>query len=333
MTHPVGVAGKGLLRAAGRVLRRCIRDGPFGPAGQFTGLSSETPFHRHACCESPHGCRLALGSAFQCAAPQQEEKKGGKAMVGQADVDVLRNEPANTSSSDGLEPPVIPNRLYKYLPSQFVRAFLERGDLLFRSMSYFRQIEEEGRQDLLEGLHMDYPNHDVTLETTDGRVRWQGRAAFLNSVNPDRIFIFCLSEALEPGLFAEFDADACIEILDSHEFVVRCDRAVSQQPRFAEAGLLHGSVEYYAPGAPAKRNVKDPRCIPFFKHEAYAHQREFRLVTALQHGLQLTQRIVSETFRFDEEIANARPSHRHVIVGSLSDIAVARQSQAQSRAV
>ncbi len=95
MTHPVRVAGKGLLRAAGLVLRRCICAESSGPAGRLTGLSPETPFHRRACCECPHGCRLALGSAFLCTAPQQEEKKGGKAMVGQVDVGVLRGKPAH----------------------------------------------------------------------------------------------------------------------------------------------------------------------------------------------------------------------------------------------
>jgi hypothetical protein len=225
------------------------------------------------------------------------------------------------------------DRLYKYLPSEFVPHFLARGNLLFRSMSYFRQIEERGRQDLLEGLHMDYPDHDVTLDTVDGRVHWQGRAAFLNSVNGDRILIYCLSEVLDPELFVEFNADTCIEITDPDEFVARCSRAISRQKRFAESGLLHGSVKYYAPNAAVNGNVTDPRCIPFFKHVAYAHQREFRLVVALRRGLRLTRRIVNQSFSFEEDLANARPSQRRVIVGSLADITSVHRYRSPNRAV
>jgi hypothetical protein len=228
---------------------------------------------------------------------------------------------------------VIPSRLYKYLPYRFVRVFLERGDLLFRNLSYFRQIEEKGRNDFLEGLHMDYPDHDVTLDTTDGRIHWQGRAAFLNSVNADRVFVFCLSDTLAPELFVEFNADTCVEILDPKEFIARCERVVSRQKRFSEARLLHGQVEYYAPEGAAVGNVKDPRCIPFFKHVSYAHQREYRLATALSHGLRLTQRIVREGFTFDEEVANARPANRHLFIGAISDLAVVHASPACDRVV
>ena len=211
-------------------------------------------------------------------------------------------------------------RLYKYMPESFIPQFIERGDLLFRNLSYFRQIEERGRSDLLEGLHMDYPDNDITIQTTDGRVSWKGRAAFLNSINTDRLFVFCLSEVLSPALYAEFNADACAEILDTVEFLQRCCHTVSAQPRFAETGLLHDQVEYYAPNKPAKRNVKDPRSIPFFKHEAYSNQHEYRLAVALRNGLKITQRIVNEAFTFDKEVLAGKPAHRHVFIGSIKDI-------------
>jgi hypothetical protein len=167
---------------------------------------------------------------------------------------------------------------------------------------------------------MDYPDNDITIENADGR-RWQRRAAFLNSINSNKLFVFCLSEVLSPSLYAEFSADSCVEILDLDEFFRRCRETISQQPRFSESGLMHDRVEYYAPGRPAIRNVKDPRCVPFFKHEAYSHQAEYRLATALRRGLQLTERIVSQKFTFDEETLASRPAHRHVIIGSIKDIA------------
>lgn len=215
-----------------------------------------------------------------------------------------------------------PTRLYKYMPSRFTKGFLERGDLLFRNLAYFRQIEEMGRSDLLEGLHMDYPDNEVTIETTDGRVRWRGHAAFLNSINSSELFAFCLSESLSTKLFTDFGADTCVEILDPSEFLQRCRVTIARHHDLTESRLLHGRVEYYAPNKGVRMNVKDPRCIPFFKHEKYSHQcSEYRLAAARPRGLHLTQKIVSSTFSFDDEIAAGRPEYEHLFIGSLKDIA------------
>ena len=167
---------------------------------------------------------------------------------------------------------------------------------------------------------MDRPDNDITIEAVDGGLTWKGPAAFLNSINHNRLLIFCLSEVLSEDLYTEFGADACIELVDPEEFIRRCQEVVCTQPRFAESGLLHNRVEYYAPNAPAIRSVKDPRCIPFFKHQTYSRQREYRLAVALRGGLKMTQRIVNEQFTFDEELAAGRSDHRHVFIGPIEDI-------------
>jgi len=214
----------------------------------------------------------------------------------------------------------LPSRLYKYLPSAFVETLVDRGNLFFRNLSYFRKIEDKGRSDLLESLHMDRPDNPITLETPDGQVHWQGRAAFLNSINANRVFVFCLSEILSELLFQEFKADACVEIVDPGEFVRRCEATVHKQRRFSESGLLHGRVEYYAPNQPVRGDITNPRTIPFFKHQAYSHQSEYRFIVALKNGLQLTRSIVNDLFTFDEEIAAGIEASRHVFIGSIRDI-------------
>ena len=213
-----------------------------------------------------------------------------------------------------------PMRLYKYLPQQFVKKFVDRGNLLFRNLSYFRKIEDKGRNDFLEGLHMDYPNNDMIIETTNGRTRWEGRAAFLNSINPDRVFVFCLSEILSNELFIEFNADTCVEIIETEEFISRCNETISRQQRFSESGLLHDRVEYYAPNKRTKRNVKDPLCIPFFKHKSYSHQREYRLSVSTHGGLNLKKRIVNKLFTFNDEVATGKSAHRNVVIGYIGDM-------------
>lgn len=137
-----------------------------------------------------------------------------------------------------------PERLFKYLPRRFADVFVRRGLLLLRNLAYFRRIEEKGRADLLEGLHADYPDHDVEIRSVDGRAYSKGRMAFLRSINQDRLFVFCVSEVLDDNLFREFSADACVEIVDAAAFLARRSSVLGSQPRFSDSGLLHGRVEY-----------------------------------------------------------------------------------------
>ena len=89
---------------------------------------------------------------------------------------------------------------------------------------------------------------------------------------------------LAPALFAEFNADACVEILDVDEFLQRCNDTISRQTRFSESGLLHERVEYYAPNRKVERDISEARWLPFFKHGSYSHQEEYRLAAALKGG-------------------------------------------------
>ena len=219
----------------------------------------------------------------------------------------------------------MPSRLYKYLPSKYLELVLGRGALLFRSLSYFRRIEPSGRNDLLEGLHLDEPDHDTTLTTSRG-ISIVGRHRVLTSVNQDRLLIFCMSETLRPDLFAEFEADTCIEIVDTDAFLTRCNRAVDRQSRFSDPGLMHQQVEYYSPSNEVRGDITDPRMIPFFKHVSYARQSEYRLAVALQRGLVITKRIANELFTWDEDLASAAPTERTLYVGPLRDITVVHRA-------
>lgn len=168
---------------------------------------------------------------------------------------------------------------------------------------------------------MDYPDNPIKIETTDGRVKWEGRAAFLNRVKPDKLYVFCLSQELNPALYSEFEADVCIEIIDVPEFLRRCERVIATQVRFAESGLLHGPALYYALNQPLDADVTDVRIIPFCKHKSYSHQAEYRLAVATKGGLSLTRQIVNKLYSFEEDVATGTNGSRHVTIGEIHDIA------------
>ena len=210
--------------------------------------------------------------------------------------------------------------LFKYLPLMFAESFLERGEVLFRTLSYFRGVEHAARGDEAEGVHIDAPDNDVTLETNTG-IKVAGRFRYLRSVNQERIFAFCCSTRLDDELFAAFDADACVVIKDTETFFARCAAAVRRPLPIEPPGLLHGPVTYFAPNRPPGLDITNPRNIPFLKHESFAAQTEYRVVFARRGGFNMTQRIVQPAFTFQEEIESAHRFQRLVRLGNLRGVA------------
>jgi hypothetical protein len=216
----------------------------------------------------------------------------------------------------------VPGRLYKYLPSRYLDSFVGQGLLLFRNLTHFRKIEDIGRRDLLEGLHLDYPDNPVSVTSLDGSARFYGRAAFINSINTQLLFVFCLSEILDDSLFKKFSSDACVEIINPSEFIRRCRVAVAKTFFFRDSPLLDRGISYYMPNRPAPIDVHNPRHLAFCKHESYADEHEYRLAFALRGAFKQTRRLVrmGGGFSFDEELEVLTSDKREVTIGPISDI-------------
>jgi hypothetical protein len=187
---------------------------------------------------------------------------------------------------------VLPHRLYKYLPNQYVEAVVKQGKLIFRTLSYFQQAEDPERGDPFESMHVERPGSGVTITNLRTNQSHTDDFAFINRNSADRIYCFCLSHRKEAELFRQFRSNACVEILDVPEFLRRWRRAVSRLKSSSEWELLHRDVEYYHVARPALADIKDPRNLPFFKREIYAHQDEYRLVAARTRDLKLIQELV-----------------------------------------
>lgn len=210
--------------------------------------------------------------------------------------------------------------LYKYLRADYANRFVERGEILFRTLSYFRSVEHAARGDEAEGVHIDAPDNDVTLTTNTG-IRSVGRYRYLRSVNQDRVFAFCCSTELDARLFTAFDADACVVIHDLDTFLTRCKVAARTPLPLDPPGLVHGPVSYFAPNRAPLLDVSVSQNIPFLKHEGFSDQKEYRVVFARRGGFTVTQRIVQPAFTFAEEIAVSRKFQRLLRLGDLSEIA------------
>lgn len=85
-------------------------------------------------------------------------------------------------------------------------------------------------------------------------------------------YVYCLSNAMPPRLFEDFEADACVLIHDVEDFLNALGRTVAVQlgrGMFSAAG----PVTYYDPA----RTGVDVRLTPFLKHHRFRYQREYRV--------------------------------------------------------
>lgn len=193
---------------------------------------------------------------------------------------------------------------------------MRHGEVLFRTLSYFRALEHAARGDEAEGVHIDAPDNDVTLTTNTG-IRSVGRFRYLRSVRQGDIFAFCSSMVYDDRLFAQFNSDACVVISDPELFFLRCKIAARRPLRLAPPGLIHRPVSYFIPNREAPLDVTQATNIPFLKHIGFSDQHEYRAVFARPGGFEMLNRIVQPQFTFAEEIASAHVYQRLLRIGDL----------------
>lgn len=217
---------------------------------------------------------------------------------------------------------MLPETLYKYLPTRYVEAVMKEGSLLFRNLAYFRKVEDNIRGDELEGSHLDMPEDGFTLTFQNGR-KLRGEK-FANSIDPEGVFAFCLSTTLNQRLFDEFESDVCIKIVNVRKFLTRCKRKVDWIPGSSEFAC--GMVEYYEFGRKTARSIKDPVNIPLFKPSDYSNQSEYRIYFAMEDSLKMTKKITikGNPLGLPEETSEKsipKSLEKIIRIGSLDDVA------------
>jgi hypothetical protein len=80
-----------------------------------------------------------------------------------------------------------------------------------------------------------------------------------------------LTESVEPRLFVDFEADACLLVRDRSQFLDRLRKATSTT--LGSVRHRAGPVDYIDPLLPKKAEI----FLPFAKHFSYFYQSEYRL--------------------------------------------------------
>ena len=176
--------------------------------------------------------------------------------------------------------------LYKYFnEKKWAERFLE-GEIVFRSLAYFRDYEDGNvRKDRNEGTAVIKPPDGLIINNvTQGTTSILPNSAFESAAKQEEIFVFCMSRTLTDELRDRFEASVVAEILDIPAFCRRVTETLPVTARFpGPNGKTHigHRVQYYSETEGGTPLWALPDMIATSKLETYAWQDEFRLVFAL----------------------------------------------------
>lgn len=178
--------------------------------------------------------------------------------------------------------------LYKYIPSKYVDAFVQRGEVLFRALSYFRDYEDEHvRGDEFEGTKLHRPENGLEITLTKTQEKFTMPHSFESSANEDDIFVFCLSTVLSSALAVEFKTSTCIEIHRPAKFLSEVRAALARRASIKSKMLVHGEVKYYSKEEPPIVDWALPEKIAMSKLRNYESQHEYRIAFAVNDAFRV----------------------------------------------
>jgi len=175
-------------------------------------------------------------------------------------------------------------KLYRYVTPENADTFVHEGEILFRSLSYYRDhYEDEGvRRDEYEGTRVHLPKDGLKLRYVATGNEVAVPYTFESTAKEDDIFISCFSTELSESIAQRFKAKSCVEIKDSAEFISLMRAALARCPSIKNKTLVCGPVKYYAPHDPPIVDWALPERITLSKPKSFQWQHEYRVAFAIE---------------------------------------------------
>lgn len=222
----------------------------------------------------------------------------------------------------------LPRTLYKYLPRRYAETMIDRGELMFSTLAWFQNYEDEERGDRFEGTRKYFPvgGLDVTRTERDGEahppVSFKVPNESLQSRAKGHNHIFIYSTSMQSGL--AFDgADACVEIYGAVKFLERLRSTLQTHASARAETLIHDEVKYYDFGAPPDNVWALPHLLAMHKHNTFAGQREYRFAFGIRRNVFNLEHVDCFVVREGETfpIAPLKAAHHRKVIrtSSLAD--------------
>lgn len=168
--------------------------------------------------------------------------------------------------------------IIKFGRPEHMRALFERGALRVQSASFYRRPSHNGavRDDELalqvslslnreQVVRIVSNPQDVppTIATQRMDIRYESKTDY---------WLYCVTTTVEPRLFVDFEAEACVVIKDPARFSASLNNAVGSI--LGPTITRDGKVAYIDPLLPTAAAID----VPMSKHFRYAYQDEYRFV-------------------------------------------------------
>jgi hypothetical protein len=170
--------------------------------------------------------------------------------------------------------------LFKYFPERRNAEDFLDGTLLFRSLAYFRDVEDAGRGDQYEGTSTFRPEGGLEIHNQTQRTHFTLPMAFESSVKASEIFVYCVSQTFSDAIAKKFGAVACVEI---KKIGALCSRIQSALP--ATATFKAAKIDYYPQTQGGNPRWALPDNIATSKLDCWLSQDEYRFVFSLTDAL------------------------------------------------
>ena len=212
-------------------------------------------------------------------------------------------------------------RVFKYLPRRYLDRFMENGEVLFRSLTYFQQYEDESAiGDRYEGIRAFRPEQGLTITKVATGETFTIPYSFHSAAISESILVFCTSMILSRELAQEFHADACVEITDVAAFVSKLQAALPATRGPASNVLLHGPVTYYRESEAPIVDWALPERIILSKLHTYCRQQEYRFAFAPSDVLEVERTIQSLVAGSSNKPGAAEQREQVLVLGSIREI-------------
>jgi hypothetical protein len=172
--------------------------------------------------------------------------------------------------------------LFRYFSSANAKAFVDRGEVLFRSLSYFRDYEDDGvRADQYEGTLVHRPEDGLKAKITSSGEEVALPYTMESTAREEDIFVYCMSTELSSSIARRFKAEACVEIVHPLAFLSRVRVALGLRARLRAEKLVYQAVKYYERHEPPIVDWALPERIAMRKPKLFEWQREYRIAVPL----------------------------------------------------
>jgi len=170
--------------------------------------------------------------------------------------------------------------LYRYFDElKWAERFLD-GEVFFRSLAYYRDLEDAVRGDEYEGTSTFKPDEGLEVHNQTQGTHFTLPMAFESAVRASEIFVLCTSRSFNLNIAKEFKGVACVEIPNIAKF---CGRIQAALP--ATATFRARRVSYYPQTQGGDPRWALPDIIATSKLDSWKSQDEYRFIFSLTDAL------------------------------------------------